>query len=174
MRETWQHKGARPNPKTGTPQHTPRPPFNTATTQTKGGRRYQTRGTPTLYGRVNTGAPALHSPCHPTPSCHPTIHNAPTHHHCEGVVDRGCPTTRTAQTYITTHTPHHLATRQCTTRRSTRTPCTGSRWHRSHALDSAGQRQHTPPPFNEVHEQDGHHPLSHLTLFTFTQPTNDQ
>ena len=64
----------------------------------EGGADIHERGMLVSNGRVSITAPALHSPCHPT------IHNGPTHHHDEGGVDRGYPTTRTPQTH--THHPH--------------------------------------------------------------------
>ena len=102
-REAGWCKESRDDAKTGTPQHPPLPPFNTATNQTEGGRQH-------TDGKVTITAPALPSPCHPTSSRHPTIHDGPTHHHDEGGTDRGYPTTRTART----HTLPALHTQQRT------------------------------------------------------------
>jgi hypothetical protein len=147
--EARQRKGnrttqRRPAQRRGTPQHTPPPPFNTATTQTEEGRQH-------TDGEDNNTA-ALHSPCHPTPQYHPTIHNTPTHYHCKGGVTGGYPTTQTPQTHTLHHTPH---TRQDTAHDTTAAPMSttpGRARHGPHAPGRAGQ-QHTPPPFNSSTQQ---------------------
>ena len=110
--ETMQR--CRTQPRQGTPQHTPHPPFNKTTKQTRRGTPTHRRGTPTFDGESVTLPPFTHHATH-HPLCHPTIHDGPTLHHDEGGMDRGYPTTRTAQTY--THHPHttHPAIEQCTT-----------------------------------------------------------
>ena len=146
----------------GKGQHnsTPLPPFNTAATQTEGGRQH-------ADGRDSTTAPALHHYATHHPLCHPPFHNGPTHHRDEGGAHRGYPTTRTAQT--NTHHPHttHLARNSTRHDSSTRQHCSGTSRARATPLHWAGQQQH--PTAIPHTEENGHHPLIHSHSFLFTQ-----
>ena len=120
-------------------------------------------------GRPATRPPFTHHATH-HPLCHPTIHDGPTLHHDEGGVDRGYPTTRTAQTH--THHPHatHLARNSARHDSSTRQHCSGMSRARVTPLHWAGQQQHTPPPFHTPKRMDTiHSPTHHSHSFTFTQ-----
>lgn len=92
----------------GASQHTPLPPFNRTTTQTKGGRHHTNGGHRHSTESQQHYRPSLTMPPH-HPLCHPPFCDGPTHHHEEGEGGRGYPTTRTPQTH--THHPHtaHLA-----------------------------------------------------------------
>lgn len=164
-----EHDNARCQPQSehgDTTAHAPSPFNKGAPSEQQWGRRYRTRGTPTSNGRVNTAAPAL--PCNAAPphNATPSSTMPPTHHHCEGGVIGGYPTTRTPQTDTHTVHAHTPSNEQCATRRSTHAVCTGSRGHRPHTLDSAGQQHHTPPPFHTPHSRvwtPSTHLLSHCS-----------
>nr|DAK24058.1 MAG TPA: hypothetical protein [Caudoviricetes sp.] len=74
----------------------------------QGGHQHTDGGHRTQDWEPVTLPPFTHHATH-HPLCHPTIHDGPTLHQREGGVDRGYPTTRTAQTRA--HHPHttHLA-----------------------------------------------------------------
>lgn len=170
--EQEQSKGEGPNPNTGH-HDTHRP------TAFQHGHHTNRKGdTNTTGGNVNTRrgvsntAAALPLQCHPTLSCHPTIHNAPTHHHDEGGVIGGYPTERTPQTHTQPHTTHP-ATNSSMTRRSTQQHCSGtSRTRATHTGGGQDSTAHTTAIPHTTHGR-GWTPSTHLTLFTFTQSTND-
>lgn len=151
--EARQHKV--PDPiRDGAPQHTPHPPFNTATQQT-------TRGTPTHRREGHHHNAALHSPCHTTSSYHPPPNNAPPTTTNGGRTDEGYPTTQRPQRDTHPHCTTHPATNSARHDRSTDEYCGGMGRARVAPLDWADHQQRTPPPFNGVHEEDGYHPLIH-------------
>lgn len=173
-------RGAESNPKTGntvkrtgttrdggTPHNPPPPPFNGTTTQTKGGHHAQDGG-----GQHSSARPSITMP--------PTIHNgtppsatAPPTTNARGRIDRGYPTTRTAQTR--THHPHttHLAMNGARYDSSTRQHCNGMSRARATPLHWAGQ-QHTPPPFHTPRRMDTIHSSTHLLSLIHVHTTNEQ
>ena len=144
-----------------TPRHSTGPP-----SKPKGDTTHKT-------GRPATQPPFTHHATH-HPLCRPTIHDGPTLHHNEGGVDRGYPTTRTAQTH--THRPHttHPATDSTRHNSSTRQHCNGMSRARATPLHRAGQQQHTPPPFHTPRKMDTIHSSTHLLSLIHVHTTDDQ
>lgn len=105
-REAQTMQGGWTHPKMGTPHNTP-PPFNTATEQTKEGRRHSREGDTTREtGRPATQPPFTHHATH-HPLCHPTTHDGPTLHHDEGGSTQRIPHhTNSTDTHSPLHTTH--------------------------------------------------------------------
>lgn len=165
-------QGARPNPNTGATPTTPAIQRDHHTNR---------RGTPTadggrtltFEGEPVTPPPFTHHATH-HPLRYPPFHDGPTHHSRRGGVDRGYPTTRTAQTR--THHPHttHLARNSARHDSSTRQHCSGMSRARAAPPHWTGQQQHTPPSFHTPRGwTPSTHPLIYSHSFMFTQSTND-
>ena len=148
----------------GAPHHTPHPAI-------QHGHQANGRGTPCNRREGRQHTPAFHLRCHPNSPCHPTIHDGHPSATTRGRPDRGYPTTQTPQTH-TLHYTTDLATNSGQHDCSTHQYCSGMSRARGTPPHWAGQ-QHTPPPFNTPHTEERRTPSTHLTLFTFTQPTND-
>lgn len=138
----------------------------------QGGRQHTDGDANIRRGVSNTAA--LHSLCHPPSTMPPTIHDGPTHHHDEGRVNRGYPTTQTPQTH--THHPHttHLAKNSARHGSSTRQHCNGMSRARATPPHWAGQQQHTPPPFHTPMRMDTIHSSTHTLSLIRVHTVNDQ
>ena len=151
----------------GAPQHTPPPPFNRTTTQTK-------RGTPATDGRDGITAPALHSPCHPTTTMPPHHPQCPHPPPMPGGADKGTPPHKGVRTDTHPHTPH---TRQRDSTRhdsSTSEYRTGTSGARAAPLDQGGLAAARTTAI-QWSTRGGRTPPTHpLTLFTFTMINEQQ
>lgn len=155
------------NPNTG---HRTTPPIRHSTRGTE----RTTRGTPTPNkGGTNTRTGGS-TPQYPPFNAMPPHHCNATPHHDEGGGARRIPhhTKEYGQTYATAHHTPGNEQQHDTTQYSL--TCTESRRHRPHTPGWVDQ--HNTHHRHSTHHtpEDGHHPApSHLTLFTFTQPTNN-
>ena len=148
-----------PDPiRTRTSQHTPPPPFNTATEQTRRGTNIHKRRTLISDGGVSVTPPALPLTMPPTTTTHaPPSTTAPPTTTTRGGKTEDTPLHEQHRHTLTTHTPHtwrgtvHDMTAVLTTH------CSGMSRARATPLHWAGQQQHTTAiPHTE---EDGHHPL---------------
>ena len=140
-----------------TPRHSTRPPH-----KPKGDANTRT-------GMPVTLPPFITVPPHPAmPPHHPRRHP---HHHYEGGVDEGHPTTRTPQE--DTHHPHtaHPTGNSARHDSSTRQHCTGMSRARAAHTEPGRTAAHTTAIQHTTHTKKRRTPSTHLTLFTFIHIT---
>lgn len=138
----------------------------------KGDANTQT-GTPTFDGESVTLPPFPHHATHHS-LYHTTIHDGPTLHHDEGGVDRGYPTTRTAQTH-TSH-PHTTHPAKNSARHDSSTDEYCNEMSRARATPRTGQDSSSTPHRHSTHRR-GWTPSTHPLIHSHTvhvHTTNEQ
>lgn len=152
VRGPGQLEGEDPIRTRGTPQHTPHPPFNTATTQTGEGANTQTGGSLSHHPPFNAMPPTIRHTAPPSTTAPPTTKNRGEH------AEDTPPHEQHRQTH-TTHTTHPVQN-SSTTRPQYWRVRGGMGGARATPLDSAAGS--STPHRHSTHRtprRDGHHPL---------------